>query len=135
MCDGDAITVDLEMNSGLGLGQNKYSQFRKNNTDVNKSNWDYIVFSSGFRNNYWNGGQVDMGGSGTYDNGNSKSRINGYTATYGYANLSNVCSGYSIKLWNAYKPSWNTIYNKNNPTYNSYSRPHDLYYAIISGGF
>jgi hypothetical protein len=73
--------------------------------------WDYLVFGSGYCNNYWKGSQVDIGGSGTYSWYNwweSKSRDAGYSAYYGILTGNNffspqyVCSGYSIKLWNTY---------------------------------
>ena len=41
-----------------------------------------------------------------------------------------VCSGYSIKLWNPYRSSYNNFYNRNNQSYNSYSTPQDLYNAL-----
>jgi hypothetical protein len=67
--------------------------------------WDYITFGSGHRNNYWKGSQVDIGAWGTYSWYNwweSKSRDINYIAGYYGGSLANVCSGYSIKLWNAY---------------------------------
>ena len=92
-------------------------------TYKDKQTWDYMTFSSGYRNNYWKErGKVDMGGSGTYqvicnslgtscwDSNVSRSRTESYKFYYGIltganiGNLSNVCSGYSAKLWNAYRP-------------------------------
>jgi hypothetical protein len=109
ICDQDVISVDVELNAEYGLRNAKYNNFRRYGIYLDKSNWDYIVFSSGFRNNYWNGGQVDMGGSGTYNWYTSMSRSSSYGATYGANQLlpdtRYVCSGYSIKLWNAYRRS------------------------------
>jgi hypothetical protein len=105
ICDKDAIIVDNEID--LASNPSKYANFRKRSINLNKEIWDYIVFGSGFRNNYYNNQQVDIGGSGTYNWYTSFSRSESYPATYGSnqfpPDMRYVCSGYSIKLWNAYK--------------------------------
>ena len=133
ICDYDEITVDVETN----LGDSKYNVFRKLPTNLDKNVWDYINFSSGYRNNYWKDrGNVDIGGDGTYNvvcsgsgpslycyNNGSRSRSSNYFASYGYPNLSNVCSGYSAKLWNAYRPGNLSLLSHN-------VTPQDIYNVI-----
>ena len=79
-----------------------------------KNVWDYINFGSGYRFNYYQGSHIDLGSSGTYD-------------SYGYPNLSNVCSGYSAKLWNTYRPTYNSIYGKNNFSLGHFVLPQNIY--------
>ena len=102
-------------------------------TFKDKNVWDYINFSSGYRNNYWKDrGNVDIGGSGTYAYNGFRSRSTTFKAFYGYGDLSNVCSGYSAKLWNAYRPSYNSIYSKNNLLFSHNVSPLYLYNSIGS---
>ena len=131
-CDGDAITTDVELNQEYGLRNPKYNAFRKYGIYLDKSDWDNITFGSGHRNNYWNGQNVDMGGSGTYCyacSGASQSRNSNYNATYGYTDFYNVCSGYSIKLWNAYGGS-NRTFNFSSPWVIGNPTPATIYYQI-----
>jgi hypothetical protein len=115
ICDQDAITVDTEID--LRTNRAKYNNFRSYGIWLNKSDWDYITFGSGHRNNYWRGSKVDIGGSGTYSWYNwweSKSRDAGYVAGYNYW-VGEVCSTYTARLWNAYRGSNKEIYYTGSP--------------------
>ncbi len=99
ICDYDKLTVDVELD--LKTNPSKYNAFKKRSVGLTKSYWDYVVFGSGYRSNYaWWGTKVDLGGSGTYQGNISQSRNTNYQANYNLFDLSTVCSGQSIKLWN-----------------------------------
>jgi hypothetical protein len=129
MCDNDAITSDVEFDSSYDP---KYNVFRKYGIYINKIDWDYIVFGSGHRNNYWQGNQINLGGSGTYCYActiTSRSRDPNFQASYGYSYLYDVCSGYSIKLWNAYRAG-NRSFNFSSHWVVGNPSPATIYYQI-----
>jgi hypothetical protein len=103
ICDKDAISVDVE----LDLYGGDYGSFRRLGIWLGKADWDRLVFGSGYRNNFMNGVQTDIGGSGTYNTwgtfSHSRNANPTYKAKYGVFDFSNVCSGYAIKLWSAYR--------------------------------
>ena len=92
ICDQDSITVDVEIEiKNQTIRNNKYSQFRTYGIYLTKSLWDSVVFGSGFRNNYYNGSNVDIGSTGTYNGFTSQSRNKYYLAQYSFLpSLENV---------------------------------------------
>jgi Ricin-type beta-trefoil lectin domain len=126
ICDRDAITVDVEIDLKNNPTPTKYASFRKQGIYISKIEWDKLVFGSGFRDNYKNGLNYDIGGIGTYFNNYiclangcysagiySRSRDSNYYAQYtlsgNYFSLADICSSYSVKLWHAYR-SGNGVY-------------------------
>ena len=141
ICDYDAITVDTEIEIKDNYIRNtKYAAFRRYGIYMYKSDWDKLVFGSGFRDNYKNGVNVDIGGKGTYyydyqcvpngcwiANTYSMSRNSYYNAAYTLSlpnsgSFRDICSSYSAKLWNAYSGS--------SINFGTFSTPSDIYNQI-----
>ena len=102
ICDKDQISVDYYYERFDVLSGYIRNSYRNTWSGLSKSDWDYIVFGSGYRSNYkYNGQFMDLGGDGTYNYSTSMSRFNGYNAIWNYGG--NMCSTYSLKLWRNFR--------------------------------
>ena len=82
----------------------------------NKQDWDYLAFGSGYRSNYFQNQNIDLGGAGTYEltticnptgacnlfRLSSKSRSSNYVADYSISQ-GYYCSSYSWKFWQSFR--------------------------------
>jgi hypothetical protein len=108
ICDGDQISVDhpFEINFFRPNYTIGTSGYKGTWSYMNKSNWDYLVFGSGYRSNWYQNARLynnmDLGGQGTYTwYGSSCSRdVNCQAIWYAYANM---CSTYSLKIWKNFR--------------------------------
>ena len=55
-----------------------------------------------------NGQKVDLGGDGTYNGSESKSRDTNYNAQYTF---SYYCTSHSLRMWSAYRSNGSTNFN------------------------
>lgn len=113
ICDYDNLFVNnsdeqnaLALNNG---GSSNMTGWRRSFAFMNKKDWDYLVFGSGYRSNKDNYGRnINLGGDGTYySNGTSASRANGYASVYSSTGT-NFCTGYSLTLWKNFRSGGGT---------------------------